>query len=82
MSGRHWGSRPGSSDGHASDSSSGSSGMKVGSAMLNARTLTLKGKKSLLHRVVPCKKGDGKDERWVYVDVEHRVTQRVCTVCD
>ena len=39
-------------------------------------------KKSLLHRVVPCHRGrsEGSDDRWVYVDIEHKVTQRVCTV--
>ena len=42
---------------------------------------SLKRTKSLLHRVVPCKKHEGKDERWVYVEVEHKVKQRVCEVC-
>ncbi|TBU28306.1 hypothetical protein BD311DRAFT_778406 [Dichomitus squalens] len=37
--------------------------------------------KSLLHRVVSCKKHDGMDDRWVYVEVEHKVKQRVCAVC-
>ena len=50
----------------------GASPMRMGS---------LKRTKSLLHRVVPCKKHEGKDERWVYVEVEHKVKQRVCEVC-
>ncbi|TFK81587.1 hypothetical protein K466DRAFT_333897 [Polyporus arcularius HHB13444] len=45
------------------------------------RRLSLKRTKSLLHRVVQCKKHEVKDDRWVYVEVEHKVKQRVCAVC-
>ncbi|KAI0703325.1 hypothetical protein C8Q76DRAFT_632341 [Earliella scabrosa] len=58
--------------GGGSGGGGGASPMRMGS---------LKRTKSLLHRVVPCKKHEGKDERWVYVEVEHKVKQRVCEVC-
>ncbi|KAI0699033.1 hypothetical protein C8T65DRAFT_710057 [Cerioporus squamosus] len=45
------------------------------------RKLSAKRTKSLLHRVVQCKKHEEKDDRWVYVEVEHKVKQRVCAVC-
>ncbi|RPD53453.1 hypothetical protein L227DRAFT_589329 [Lentinus tigrinus ALCF2SS1-6] len=45
------------------------------------RKSSLKRAGSLLHRVVQCKKHEEKDERWVYVEVEHKVKQRVCAVC-
>ncbi|KAI1784645.1 hypothetical protein LXA43DRAFT_196117 [Ganoderma leucocontextum] len=51
------------------------------------RPLTPKGSlkrgKSLLNRVVSgnLRKSEGKDDRWVYVEVEHKVKQRMCAVC-
>ncbi|PIL26884.1 hypothetical protein GSI_11064 [Ganoderma sinense ZZ0214-1] len=51
------------------------------------RPLTPKGSlrrgKSLLNRVVlgNLRRGEGKDDQWVYVEVEHKVKQRMCAVC-
>ncbi|KAH9930412.1 uncharacterized protein BXZ73DRAFT_101786 [Epithele typhae] len=50
----------------------------VGCGGAPARTVVRK--KSFLHRVVEnCRRGD-EGEKWVYVEVEHRVTQKVCAV--
>ncbi|KAI8971336.1 hypothetical protein BD414DRAFT_525456 [Trametes punicea] len=40
---------------------------------------SLRRTKELLQRVVSCKKGD-EDDRWVCVEVQHKVKQRVCAV--
>ena len=73
----------GSADGHT-DSDCGSSGSQSPSPSrrYGSPIAALRRKKSLLQRVVPaCRRGgDAGDERWVYVDVEHKVTQRVCAV--
>lgn len=51
------------------------------------RPLTPKGSlrrgRSLLNRVVlgNLRRGEGKDDQWVYVEVEHKVKQRMCAVC-
>ncbi|KAI0747244.1 hypothetical protein C8Q80DRAFT_1104792 [Daedaleopsis nitida] len=55
---------------------------RQGNCGTRPRMGSLRRTKTLLHRVVPCKKHEGKDDRWVYVEVEHKVKQRVCAVCD
>ncbi|KAI0634648.1 hypothetical protein C8Q77DRAFT_1053865 [Trametes polyzona] len=50
-----------------------------GCAGTSAHRNSLRRTKELIHRVVSCKKG-GEDDRWVCVEVQHKVKQRVCAV--
>ena len=59
----------------------GCGGMHMHMSDSVGRKSSLKRAGTLLHRVVQCKKHEEKDDRWVYVEVEHKVKQRVCDVC-
>ncbi|EIW51679.1 uncharacterized protein TRAVEDRAFT_75701 [Trametes versicolor FP-101664 SS1] len=48
-------------------------------ASTSGRRNSLRRTKELLHRVVSCNKGK-EDDRWVCVEVQHKVKQRVCVV--
>ncbi|KAI9061522.1 hypothetical protein FKP32DRAFT_1575737 [Trametes sanguinea] len=64
---------------HSSSTACTSSGSSSRSGGEGAYRGGLRRTKALLQRVVSCKKGD-EDERWVCVEVQHKVKQRVCAV--
>ncbi|KAH9887397.1 hypothetical protein C8Q73DRAFT_263031 [Cubamyces lactineus] len=67
------------SSSHTRCNSSGSSSSRPRTPGGNGHRASLRRTKELLQRVVNCKRSD-EDERWVCVEVQHKVTQRVCTV--